>query len=282
MAILYIENNTTVHYEIIESLLLKYRNLLGNIDVHQIVIHIPSLGSTVFKSYIRTKYPAVKFGKLSKYTYYIGVTLYPDDYKMVVNRNPSTHVYISHRIAPTVYNGAKNIFYLTPLSHYNVLSADILPYTEQRRQATHPIYIVQGSIERRDMGLLKVILEGAYTGRHTSYKIKILGKDAAIPPELQKYSERLIVCKNYNWEKYHKEFLDGYCILPLISKRMHPQYYTTTLTSTINYAKAYRLKCLIDRDLQEIYNLGDVEIFGDETDICAAFQRTLDDFGAPL
>ena len=77
---------------------------------------------------------------------------------------------------------------------------------------------------------------------------------------------------------YHKEFLDGYCILPLITKKTHPHYYTTKLTSTINYTSAYKLKCLIDKDLQNIYKLQDVEIFNDISDIVNAFKKTLVDF----
>ena len=77
---------------------------------------------------------------------------------------------------------------------------------------------------------------------------------------------------------YHKEFLDAYCILPLITKETHSSYYNKKLTSSINYARGYKLKCLIDKDLQEIYNLEDVEIFNDMNDISAAFTRTLEQF----
>ena len=46
----------------------------------------------------------------------------------------------------------------------------------------------------------------------------------------------------------------------------------------MNYAKAYKFKCLIDKDLQDIYNLEHVEIFNDENDIFKGFEKTLDDF----
>ena len=38
------------------------------------------------------------------------------------------------------------------------------------------------------------------------------------------------------------------------------------------------MKCLIDKDLQDIYKLSDVEIFNDENDIVKAFQNTLEQF----
>ena len=46
----------------------------------------------------------------------------------------------------------------------------------------------------------------------------------------------------------------------------------------MNYAKGYKLKCLIDKDLQSIYNLDDVEIFQDINDISKAFENTLEIF----
>ena len=62
------------------------------------------------------------------------------------------------------------------------------------------------------------------------------------------------------------------------TKKTHSSYYNKKLTSSINYARSYKLKCLIDKDLQEIYNLEDVEIFNDINDISAAFIRTLEQF----
>ena len=38
------------------------------------------------------------------------------------------------------------------------------------------------------------------------------------------------------------------------------------------------MKCLIDRDLQNIYNLEDAEIFNDINDITDAFEKTLETF----
>jgi hypothetical protein len=86
------------------------------------------------------------------------------------------------------------------------------------------------------------------------------------------------VKNNLNFIDYHKEFLDVYCILPLISKASHPFYYNTKLTSTINYARGYKLKCLIDQNLQDIYNLNYVEIYNNPSDISIGFAKTLDDF----
>lgn len=64
----------------------------------------------------------------------------------------------------------------------------------------------------------------------------------------------------------------------MISKQTQPQYYTKKLTSSINYAVGYDLKCLIDKDLQDIYNLKNVEIYKNIDDISRGFANTLDLF----
>lgn len=83
---------------------------------------------------------------------------------------------------------------------------------------------------------------------------------------------------NLNFIDYHKEFLDAYCILPLISKETHPQYYNNKLTSSINYVRGYKLKCIIDEYLQEIYKLDNVEVYRDINDIESSFINTLKNF----
>ena len=68
------------------------------------------------------------------------------------------------------------------------------------------------------------------------------------------------------------------CILPLISKETQPCYYYNKLTSSINYARGYKLVCIIDKDLQEIYKLDNVEIYSDINDIKSCFIKTLEQF----
>ena len=69
--------------------------------------------------------------------------------------------------------------------------------------------------------------------------------------------------------------MDCYCILPLILKKSHPTYYHNKLTSSINYARGYKLKCIIDEDLQKIYHLPNATIYHNENDIVQAFNKTL-------
>jgi len=66
--------------------------------------------------------------------------------------------------------------------------------------------------------------------------------------------------------------------ITFISKETQPGYYYNKLTSSINYARGYKLKCIIDKDLQEIYKLDNVEVYRDINDIESCFINTLENF----
>ena len=130
-----------------------------------------------------------------------------------------------------------------------------LPFKNEKQNSENPIFIIQGELKRRNWNLVKKILERKYD---TDFKIKIVGK-GEIPKVLEDllytYSDKIILKRNLNFQDYHREFLDCYGIIPLISKEENASYYKNKLTSSINYGLAYDLWFLIDKDLQEIYNL---------------------------
>ena len=281
--ILFIENNVHFHYEIIESLLVHYHRLLPISCKESVMIHLSVLDNTSFIHYIQEKYSNVKVSIPNKYDYYISATIFDIDY-LTIPKNSLTHFYISHEITERLKE-LSNVFFLTPLSltssiRYKYFIANHLPFTEKKIISKIPIYIIQGNIKhsRRYYKLLKIILDANY---EYPFIIKLVGRGYLLE-ELQEYSDRLVVKNNLEFTDYHSEFLDAYCILPLITKKTHLQYYQYKLTSTINYSIAYGLKCLIDQDLQEIYHLPNVEIFQDETDIVHAFKKTLNDFYNPI
>jgi 2-methylcitrate dehydratase PrpD len=78
-------------------------------------------------------------------------------------------------------------------------------------------------------------------------------------------------------------FLDAYCIIPLISKATHEQYYTKKLTSSVSYGLAYKLKFLVDDELQDIYRFENSVTYDarEEEDMARAFKDTLLQFGKP-
>lgn len=272
---LLIVNKINCHYEIIESVIIKYNEILNIEKIENIIIYLDINKNTSFQNYINTKYPSIKFGTLKSYDYYINCTIYDKDFNNLYKNKNSKIKYIAHEITNRLKTNP-NVYFLTPLSETNYIYTDILPYSKNKKTTNYPIYIIQGSLnnKRRLYSLITNILDKSYQYK---FIIKMIGS-GNIPKELLKYKNKILFKTNLNFIDYHKEFLDAYCILPLISKNTNPQYYTNKLTSSINYARGYKLKCLIDNDLQKIYNLENVEIYNGIDDIIRGFKKTLELF----
>lgn len=271
-------NDYPFHYEIIESVIVKRREIL-NID-HETSIHLYIRPDPSFEQYISTKYPNIKFEKRNILTatgfdYRINCTVYDHDVNRLDTTKNSNMKYIAHRVTEQLKTNP-NVYFLTPLSINKHMAMDILPYAANKSMSDVPIYIIQGNLNdnRRHLDLLKKILDETYEYK---FIIKLIGR-GVLPPSLKDYKDKVVLRNNLNFSDYHREFLDGYCILPLISKPSHPHYYTTTLTSTINYARGYGLKCLIDGDLQDIYKLENACVYTDISDISSAFKKTLETY----
>lgn len=271
--ILYIENNVDFHYEIIESVIFKYKQLYNLcINDNLISIYLKVNKNKSYISYIKNKYPYIKINtKPNRIDYFINCTIYEKDCKLI--KNKKNYKYIAHESTDKLkfYN---NVLYLSPLAGKNYFVADILPFSDQMKVTKIPRYIIQGGFDRRNFKLLENILNKNYD---YNFEFIILGK-GNIPDYLKKYKNKFTLKKNLNFIDYHKEFTKAYCILPLITKKSHPLYYINKLSSSINYILGYNCKTIIDKDLQNIYKLNNVEVFNDENDISNAFSKTLIDF----
>ena len=226
-----------------------------------------------FKNYITNKYPQIRFKDIKDYDYYINCTIYDRDFDKLDNNKNSAKRYISHEITKRLKTNP-NVYFLTPLSKNNYIYADVLPYSKDKKISSIPIYVIQGDPRRRYLNLLNKILDQSY---EYDFIIKFICKHP-FPKGLNKHKNKIVFKRNLNFIDFHKEFLDAYCILPLISKKTHSQYYNSKLTSSINYARGYKLKCIIDEDLQEIYKLDNVEVYRDINDIEICFINTLENF----
>lgn len=272
---LLITNLYNCHYEIIESILLKSYEILKINKRTPMYIYLYIYNNKSFKKYINFKYPFVRFQNLPFYDYNINCTIYDRDFDNL-NKDPESKTkYIAHELTDRLKTNP-NVYFLTPLSKKNFIYCDILPFKEYKKLSNTPIYLIQGNLNqgRRNLSLLIKILEGTY---NYNFMIKLVG-GGYLPRELEKYKDKIVLKNNLNFIDFHKEFLDAYCILPLISKETHSEYYTDKLTSSINYCKGYKIKCLIDKDLQEIYDLNNVEIYNDIDDIVQGFKKTLEQF----
>jgi hypothetical protein len=286
---LLIYNNEISHYEIIESVILKYNEILNIPKDDNLTIYLHATNDDLlkehptrifevqsFENYITTKYPKIIFGKITDYDYFINCTIYDRHYDSLNKNIDSNHKYIAHEITERLKLNP-NVYYLTPLSKQNYLNANILPFTDKKVKSNIPIYVIQGSLKRRDTSLLESILKTNY---FYNFKIKLLNR-IGLPENLKKYESKFIIKKELHFTDYHREFADVYSILPLVSKNKNLfcyRYYIDKLTSTINYASGYKLKCLIDKELQNIYNLKNVVIYNDINDISSKFNKTLKEF----
>ena len=269
--ILFIVNNVPYHFEIIESVLEKYNQIIKNSV--KCTIYMKILDDPSFKTYMTKKYPEIIFDTPISYDFFIDCTLNHNELPEIMKKNSAKFFYINHNLTYTT-SRLPNVYSICPFSR-QWFYADKLPNVEKIKTDI-PVYIIQGNFIklRRNFQLLEKILKGTY---EKPFLIKILGR--SIDMEfIDKFKDKFILKTNLPFEEYHKEFSDVYCILPLILKKTHPAYYEKKMTSSINYARAYNLKCLIDNDLQKIYNLSNVEVFNNEGNIVEAFKKTLNDF----
>ena len=273
-------NNVSYHYEILETIITKYRNIFPiplqypgqNIKI-VLFIH----DNSQFESYIRNKYPQIKIEKKiqnlfstknTRFDYIINCTVYEKDYKQLVLADKHRYFAIAHEVTGKLKK-IPNVYFLTPLaSAPRHIITNILPFAEHRpsyniffQNTIKPIYIIQGNITsaRRNFELLDQLLQ--YTPSienitDASFIVKVVGR-GNLDKKYNKYIEsgKLIVRTNLPFEDFHREFADVYCIIPLVSKQTHPSYFTNKLTSSINYARGYNLFSLLENELQKIYRL---------------------------
>jgi hypothetical protein len=279
MKILFINNCYLAHCEIVESIIVKYPLIIKD-NVDKIFLNIKEerhfRNNQNFKKYIKSKYPKITFGLPRRYTYFIECTTYEKDYPRIKFRDPNRHFYISHRVCK-IFENMKNVYCLTPLAK-RYIYCDVLPFSNMKVKKDIPIFCVQGTLlkSRRNYNLLKKILNHK---TEYDFRIKMIGR-GSLPKEL--INKKVILRSNLDFIQYHKEFLDCYCLIPLITKKSHPNYYKNQLTSSINYIRGYKLKCLIDKDLQDIYQLEDATIFNNEEDFLQKFELLLKDYSSGI
>ena len=274
-----INNPVFYHTEILESVIQQVFYIIKkeDVDKSKYRIYLNCGADESFKTYIKSKYPDLILDDIQNYDYCIHCTIYDHHYD-IIEKNSKKNFYISH-IFNEKLRELDNVYFLFPKAK-NFLDCSVLPFSNVKMKTDIPIYVVQGNFEnkRRKYDLLVKIFEYCEKNKkyNDKFKIKLLGR-GGIPGVLSKYKQKFIIKNNLNFVNFHYEFSDIYCILPLITKKTHPDYYINKCTSSINYSKGYNIKCLIDQDLQEIWKLPLVEIHNDNNFI-EKFIKTVDDF----
>ena len=292
----YIANNCyPFHCELMPSIIEKFRDIIRDKDVSEVEYKIYMTFNVnypykeEFVMFIRNKFPNVFLSITEEYDYKIDCMIFPEDKKKLIH--DEKHFYISH---DAFDYGHPNVFYLSPqckvMSGFenNYLTCDVMAFYKLKcMNRDIPVYIIQGNMDpaRRDYDLLEALLKTNY---NHPFVIKIIG-NGKLDARFSKYmnSGRLIVKTHLNYCDYHRELLDAYCILPLISREKQPEYYHTKFVSSINYGLAYDLHFLLDDELRDIYELrlekcfvyksrasGDNRVKG----VVDAFRQSLDSF----
>jgi hypothetical protein len=162
---------------------------------------------------------------------------------------------------------------------------------ENKKISDIPTFIIQGSLDMailnntKNYSILNKILIGKYD---KEFLIKIIGRSKLNREDILKYFENFIpnnenlknirVITNLNWEDYHKQFIDAYSIIPLVSKEKQGIYYSSKITSSVNYGKAYGLKFLVDQEFSDIYDIENISYIYDNENIQNKFKLMIDDF----
>lgn len=260
------------HYETIESVIVKHREIIGDVDVDRIYLNCLFDKMPGYKEYITHKYPSIIIGTPVNYDYYINCTVYPcDHYKIESHESSDTHFYICHRTKR--FNHWKNVVYCLPTKTNKHIIFDQLPFmTEPRNKPDKPVFIIQGRPAARSHQLLAAMLKN---NMHLDFIIKIIGKGK--PPEpltkiIEQSDGKIYVNNRLNFLDYHKEFLRATHLLPMITKHEHPSYYHDCLTSSINYARAYNLHCVLDDELQQIYQLDNASVYSSDSHLNNIFR----------
>ena len=285
-----ISNNVAWHYEVIESVIVNYNKFfnIDKLDNDEIYLHVikdffispQDLNYNSFISYISNKYPGVKIidNFIEGMDYEIHCTVTGSDYDISYGgirvesiKDDITKAYISHDLVEEFFD-KNNIYFLNnfdkKVEDSRIFNATVLPYQDKKIRNKIPQIIIQGSLDMailnktRDYDILKDILSGDY---EEDFNIKIIGRSTLKRKDIESFFyslcknkknyEKIRIFMNEKWKQYHTHFIDGYAVIPLISKKDQPQYFSTKITSSFNYGRAYDLKFFVDSDFAEAYDV---------------------------
>ena len=273
--ILQIHNGVPFHYEVVERVIVHYRDIIKKDVECKIYLDIDTRPMYQFRDHIASQYPAVIWGRCTSPDYFIGVTLYPSEYPIVANLDPDKYFFIGHRFEREAQ--PKNVVYLAPFSPPSSrFERIVLPFQDSKKvEVDRPVFVVQGGLNarHRNMALLRRILEAEHPDEYT---ILLLGSQLEDQGLAQ--HPNVVFKEGLPYRAFHQNFLRVHAILPLVSRASHPQYYSKQLTSSVQYARAYGLQCILDRELQEIYRLPDAIVYEDDAGVVGAFAASVSDF----
>ena len=125
--IVYIVNSRGFHYEIIISIIEKFKtftNIKGNPQIY--LTYYPNYS---FTEYIKQHYPHIKLEKPASYDFCINCTIYPKQRDRIIN--DGKHFYICHTVDHSLVS--PYVYFLTPLCKTNkYVMCDSLPFNKEK------------------------------------------------------------------------------------------------------------------------------------------------------
>lgn len=309
-----ISNNVAWHYEIIESAIVKYDQLLNIEKDSEDIIYLwtqrdfnmypPNINYNSFISYIENKYPNVFVlnGVIREFDYEIHCTVTGSNYNASYGGlrekdiiDDERHAYISHDYVEEFLDH-KNVFFLNKfddrVDEKRILTADILPYCEKKIKRSIPKIIIQGSLDMgiinktKDYSILSSILNGSY---EKPFEIHVIGRSSQKRTDVEsallsgiKNKENLGKVQlhiNKTWKDYHIAITDAYAIIPTVSFNKKQEYFTTKITSSYNYGLAYNLKFFVEQKFAEVYDIMDKSYIYNEDNIVDIFNKLVNEYG---
>lgn len=314
MSKILISNNVPFHYDIIQSMIEKYDELLkiekdssDTIDLYMVddYSHVtPNLNFIQLKRYLSQKYK-IRFIDSVDYSIY--------DYEIhgtaAKQSAPETdggirpehmiddnkRVYISHDVDEELLSFS-NVMFLSNFGREDIpmdriFIVDRLPEVCVEKNII-PNIVIQGSFVRskfdrtRDYSILEDILSIDY---ELDFKITIVGawhqpdfninEFIDMPRITDSNKNRINVLLNKDWKTFNSICANADLIAPLVSKKEQPHCFSNKITSSIFYGRGYQVRMFVDDDFVKAYNLTpEQSVVYNRDRIQDSFKEFLEDF----
>lgn len=250
-------NPVSYHFEIVLSLLC----LFSNVTLFSLY-HVSPLSEDRFQmlNYVQsTRNISVTLkdydeNNVYTETFLIYVTMYPADKKFIKEKSQSNTYFIVHSPRPPLK--APHVVYLTDQTTEKLVwHPSCMPFPAAlppRAGQKNPVFVVQGNVheKRRNYKSLLPILKANF-GRN--FTIRIIGR-GRLPHYLEKFlGKNLEFIQNAGEMQFFSMISESSGILPLIDSTFKHEYTTGKFSSSILYARSYRMIVVGHESLQQKY-----------------------------
>lgn len=289
-------NNVDFHYDIIESVIMKYDEILkikkNNSDILDLFMvsdnnqNSPNLNYAQLKDYLLKTYNINFIDSIdyNSYDYQIHCTASATEapetdggIRPIDMVDDSKYAYIAHDVTNELLRFS-NVYFLSKfnrddIANDRVFTVDTFPKFEYIENSV-PSFIILGSFIRskfdktRDYSILEDMLSIDYK---SDFIINIVGswhephfdiwsfinKDKIHDSNINKIN----IILNAEWNYFNRLCSGADYIIPLVSKQNQPHCFKTKVTSSIFYGIGYKKTMFVDQDFVDAYSLSGNQYF---------------------